>query len=197
MLAGDQQVYYCCEKCKENTAATLYMRIHRFPRILQLHIKRFKYAGAPLARCPPRHARSHGALLAESCSAGGCAGFRDSYGTGGSGSAIGPLHKASLITPWACYYYCFCSCFYLYLNPGSWRWSEHGSLAWLGAGVTREKLTDNVNFPLKGLKLSAYASDECHVEEGAAECDLSPPAVPATALSRLLSCPCPAEGARE
>lgn len=46
VLAGDDQVYYCCEKCKENTAATLYMRIHRFPKILQLHIKRFKYAGA-------------------------------------------------------------------------------------------------------------------------------------------------------
>lgn len=49
VLAGDEQVYYCCEKCKENTAATLYMRIHRFPPVLQLHIKRFKYAGALFA----------------------------------------------------------------------------------------------------------------------------------------------------
>ncbi len=46
VLAGDDDVYYCCEKCKAKTAATVYMRIHRFPRILQLHIKRFKYAGA-------------------------------------------------------------------------------------------------------------------------------------------------------
>ena len=46
MLTGDEDVYYDCEKCKEHTAATLYMRIQRFPRVLQLHIKRFKYAGA-------------------------------------------------------------------------------------------------------------------------------------------------------
>ena len=46
VLAGDEQVYYCCEKCKEKTAATLFMRIHRFPRVLQMHIKRFKYEGA-------------------------------------------------------------------------------------------------------------------------------------------------------
>ncbi len=46
VLAGDDDVYYACDTCKAKTAATLYMRVHRFPRILQLHIKRFKYAGA-------------------------------------------------------------------------------------------------------------------------------------------------------
>ena len=45
VLAGDDDVYYACDKCKAKTAATVYMRIHRFPRVLQLHIKRFKYAG--------------------------------------------------------------------------------------------------------------------------------------------------------
>ncbi len=45
VLAGDDDVYYACDTCKAKTAATVYMRIHRFPRVLQLHIKRFKYAG--------------------------------------------------------------------------------------------------------------------------------------------------------
>ena len=53
VLAGDDDVYYACDKCKAKTAATVYMRIHRFPRILQLHIKRFKYAGVhdPITAC--------------------------------------------------------------------------------------------------------------------------------------------------
>ena len=50
MLAGDDDVYYACDKCKAKTAATVYMRIHRFPRVLQLHIKRFKYAGLRTAQ---------------------------------------------------------------------------------------------------------------------------------------------------
>ena len=48
------------------------------------------------------------------------------------------------------------------------QWHVHSSLT-VAAGVTREKLTANVSFPLKGLKLSAYASDECNVDDEAAE----------------------------
>ena len=32
-----------CEQCKDKTSATKHLRIHRFPDVLVLHIKRFKY----------------------------------------------------------------------------------------------------------------------------------------------------------
>jgi ubiquitin carboxyl-terminal hydrolase 2/21 len=44
-LQGDKNEYYSCDECKGRTAATINMRIHRFPRILMLHIKRFTYTG--------------------------------------------------------------------------------------------------------------------------------------------------------
>lgn len=44
-LQGNDNEYYSCDECKGKTAATLNMRIHRFPRILMLHIKRFTYTG--------------------------------------------------------------------------------------------------------------------------------------------------------
>lgn len=57
----------------------------------------------------------------------------------------------------------------------------------MDAGVTREKLTANVSFPLKGLKLSAYASDECNRDDGAAEY-----ATPKSVQCRgSLACGCP------
>lgn len=42
---GNENEYYSCDECKAKTAATINMRIHRFPRILMLHIKRFTYTG--------------------------------------------------------------------------------------------------------------------------------------------------------
>ena len=44
-VQGDKTEYYSCDECKGKTAATINMRIHRFPRILMLHIKRFTYTG--------------------------------------------------------------------------------------------------------------------------------------------------------
>jgi ubiquitin C-terminal hydrolase len=44
-MQGDKNEYYSCDECKGRTAATINMRIHRFPRILMLHIKRFTYTG--------------------------------------------------------------------------------------------------------------------------------------------------------
>ena len=44
-MQGDKNEYYSCDECKARTAATINMRIHRFPRILMLHIKRFTYTG--------------------------------------------------------------------------------------------------------------------------------------------------------
>lgn len=41
MLQGDEA--FKCEVCKEATTATKRMRIHRLPRCLLLHMKRFKY----------------------------------------------------------------------------------------------------------------------------------------------------------
>lgn len=46
LAQGNENEYYSCDECKGKTAATINMRIHRFPRILMLHIKRFRYAGA-------------------------------------------------------------------------------------------------------------------------------------------------------
>ncbi len=40
-LQGAEAFY--CEKCKDKTAATKQLRLHRFPEVLVLHIKRFKY----------------------------------------------------------------------------------------------------------------------------------------------------------
>ena len=45
------------------------------------------------------------------------------------------------------------------------------------AGLTREKLTANVSFPLKGLKLSDYSSKEAVIDEDDVECVLSFPLV--------------------
>lgn len=45
MMQGEKNEYYSCDECKGRTAATINMRIHRFPRILMLHIKRFTYTG--------------------------------------------------------------------------------------------------------------------------------------------------------
>ena len=42
----------------------------------------------------------------------------------------------------------------------------------LDAGLTREKLTANVSFPLKGLKLSDYSSKEAVIDEDGVECVL-------------------------
>ena len=53
-MQGNENEYYSCDECKGKTAATINMRIHRFPRILMLHIKRFTYTGEGAARC-----RSH------------------------------------------------------------------------------------------------------------------------------------------
>ena len=36
---------FSCEVCKERTTATKRMRVHRLPRCLLLHIKRFRYNG--------------------------------------------------------------------------------------------------------------------------------------------------------
>ena len=40
---GDEA--FQCEVCNERTAATKRLRLHRLPRVLLLHIKRFKYNG--------------------------------------------------------------------------------------------------------------------------------------------------------
>lgn len=36
-----------CERCGEKTPATKHLRIHRFPEVLVLQIKRFKYKASP------------------------------------------------------------------------------------------------------------------------------------------------------
>lgn len=41
----ESEEYYQCDVCKGRTAATIYMRIHRFPRVLMLHVKRFRFVG--------------------------------------------------------------------------------------------------------------------------------------------------------
>jgi len=43
--------------------------------------------------------------------------------------------------------------------------------------LTREKLTANVSFPLKGLKLSDYSSKEAVIDEDGVECVLPLPAL--------------------
>ena len=40
---GDEA--FQCEVCRERTPATKRLRLHRLPRVLLLHIKRFKYNG--------------------------------------------------------------------------------------------------------------------------------------------------------
>lgn len=40
---GDEA--FQCEHCNERTTATKHFRIHRLPKVLVLHIKRFKYTG--------------------------------------------------------------------------------------------------------------------------------------------------------
>jgi ubiquitin carboxyl-terminal hydrolase 2/21 len=42
-LSGEEA--FSCEVCKQRTEATKRMRLHRLPKALALHIKRFKYAG--------------------------------------------------------------------------------------------------------------------------------------------------------
>ncbi len=41
MFQGEEAFH--CETCKEKTAATKHLRLHRFPDVLVLHIKRFKH----------------------------------------------------------------------------------------------------------------------------------------------------------
>ena len=41
---GDEA--FQCEVCGERTAATKHLRLHRLPRVLLLHIKRFRCTGA-------------------------------------------------------------------------------------------------------------------------------------------------------
>lgn len=43
MRQGDEA--FQCETCNERTAATKRLRLYRLPKVLLLHIKRFKYAG--------------------------------------------------------------------------------------------------------------------------------------------------------
>jgi ubiquitin C-terminal hydrolase len=50
-MQGNETEYYSCDECKGKTAATINMRIHRFPRILMLHIKRFTYTGENAVCC--------------------------------------------------------------------------------------------------------------------------------------------------
>jgi ubiquitin carboxyl-terminal hydrolase 2/21 len=42
-LEGEEAFH--CEACKEKTPATKHLRVHRFPEVLVLHIKRFKHKG--------------------------------------------------------------------------------------------------------------------------------------------------------
>lgn len=44
LLQGDES--FKCEKCGEKTEATKRLRIYRLPKVLLLHIKRFKYSGS-------------------------------------------------------------------------------------------------------------------------------------------------------
>ncbi|KAL0037419.1 hypothetical protein WJX79_007016 [Trebouxia sp. C0005] len=44
LLQGDES--FKCEKCDEKTQATKRLRIYRLPKVLLLHIKRFKYSGS-------------------------------------------------------------------------------------------------------------------------------------------------------
>ncbi|GAB4823329.1 hypothetical protein N2152v2_010375 [Parachlorella kessleri] len=44
LLEGEEAFH--CEQCKDKTSATKHLRIHRFPDVLVLHIKRFKYKGS-------------------------------------------------------------------------------------------------------------------------------------------------------
>ena len=43
-MQGDES--FKCEVCGEKTQATKRMRLHRLPKVLLLHIKRFKYSGS-------------------------------------------------------------------------------------------------------------------------------------------------------
>jgi ubiquitin C-terminal hydrolase len=42
----DGKEAFSCEKCREKTAATKHLRLHRLPDALVLHLKRFKHGGA-------------------------------------------------------------------------------------------------------------------------------------------------------
>lgn len=42
-VQGDES--FRCEVCKDKTQATKRMRLHRLPKVLLLHVKRFKYSG--------------------------------------------------------------------------------------------------------------------------------------------------------
>lgn len=44
LLQGDES--FKCEKCGEKTQATKRLRLFRLPKVLMLHIKRFKYSGS-------------------------------------------------------------------------------------------------------------------------------------------------------
>jgi hypothetical protein len=50
-----------CERCNEKTAATKHLRVHRFPEVLVLHIKRFKYR----VRCT---GSTHSSTVCSTCS---------------------------------------------------------------------------------------------------------------------------------
>ena len=43
-MQGDES--FKCEKCGEKTQATKRLRLYRLPKVLLLHIKRFKYSGS-------------------------------------------------------------------------------------------------------------------------------------------------------
>jgi len=45
-LAAQGDESFKCEKCGEKTQATKRLRIYRLPKVLLLHIKRFKYSGS-------------------------------------------------------------------------------------------------------------------------------------------------------
>lgn len=48
-LQGEEAFH--CEACKEKTPATKHLRVHRFPEVLVLHIKRFKHKVSVAAAC--------------------------------------------------------------------------------------------------------------------------------------------------
>lgn len=48
VMDGDEA--YNCEKCKARRPATKRLRVHRFPRVLVLHVKRFNYTGFGTSR---------------------------------------------------------------------------------------------------------------------------------------------------
>lgn len=48
-LQGEEAFH--CETCKEKTPATKHLRVHRFPEVLVLHIKRFKHKVSLAAAC--------------------------------------------------------------------------------------------------------------------------------------------------